>query len=111
MNNISYQFIIPLLLLAGCATSIPVYTMTDSQLQHEYLEKSSDLRWNESQLQKQRYKQPRARSGGGFWGGFSQSLQEDGGISALIIEAKIEGLKRRLAEIRLELSNRGLYTP
>ena len=107
MNNISYQFIIPLLLLAGCATSIPVYTMTDSQLQHEYLEKSSDLRWSESQLQKQRYKQPRARSGGGF----TQSLQEDDGIDALILEAEIEGLKRRLAEIEFELSNRGLYNP
>ncbi len=29
-------------LLIGCKT-MPVHTMTDSQLQHEYLEKSSDL--------------------------------------------------------------------
>ncbi len=109
--SIKNILIIALLLLAGCAASMPAYTMTDSQLQHEYLVISSDLRWSESQLQKQRYKQPRPSSGGGFVGGFTQSLQEDDGIDALILEAEIEGLKRRLAEIEFELSNRGLYNP
>ncbi len=82
-----------ILLLIGCYTTMPVHTMSDSQLQHEYLEKSSKLASEESQLQIQRQ---------------SKDFQE-GMISSLIYS--ISELRGRLTALRIEMSKRGLYAP
>ena len=82
-----------ILLLAGCYTTMPVHTMSDSQLQHEYLEKSSELASEESQLQIQRQ---------------SKDFQE-GMTSSLIYT--ISELRGRLTALRIEMSRRGLYAP
>lgn len=80
-------------LLAGCYTTTPVHTMSDSQLQHEYLEKSSELTSEESQLQTQRQ---------------TTNFQE-GMASSLIYT--ISERRKRLTALRIELSRRGLYAP
>jgi uncharacterized protein YcfL len=82
-----------ILLLVGCYTTMPVHTMSDSQLQHEYLEKSSELASEESQLQIQRQ---------------SKDFQE-GMTSSLIYT--ISELRERLTALRIEMSKRGLYAP
>ena len=89
--------IIPFILLVGCYTTMPVHTMSDTQLQYEYLEKSSELASKESQLQNRRY----MRS-------LDQSFQ-DGMASSLIYS--VSELRGRLTALRLEMSRRGLYTP
>jgi hypothetical protein len=72
---------------------MPVHTMSDSQLQHEYLEKSSELASEESQLQIQRQ---------------FKDFQE-GMTSSLIYT--ISELRERLTALRIEMSKRGLYAP
>ncbi len=89
--------IIPFILIVGCYTTMPVHTMSDTQLQHEFLEKSSELASIESQLHNRRY----MRS-------LDQSFQE-GTESSLIYS--ISELEERLTALRLELSRRGLYGP
>ena len=84
-----------ILLLAGCYsyTTMPVHTMSDSQLQHEYLEQSSGLDSAESQLQIQRQ---------------SKDFQR----RMIIISTEyISELRVRLAALRFEMSRRGLYEP
>ena len=84
-----------ILLLVGCYTTmpVPVHTMSDSQLQHEYLEKSSELASEESKLQIQR--QPKD-----FQKGMTSSLIYT-----------ISKLRERLTALRIEMSKRGLYAP
>jgi len=83
-----------ILLLVGCyTTAMSVHTMSDSQLQHEYLEKSSGLDSAESQLQIQRQ---------------SKDFQE-GMTSSLIYT--ISELSERLTALRIEMSKRGLFEP
>ena len=84
-----------ILLLVGCYTTMPVHTMSDSQLQQEYLEKSSELASKESQLQNRRY----MRS-------LDQSFQE--GMENSLIYS-ISELRGRLIALRLEMSRRGLW--
>ena len=82
-----------ILLLAGCYTAMPVHTMSDSQLQHEYLEKSSELASEKSQLQIRRQ---------------SKDFQE--GMKRSLIYS-ISELRGRLTALRNEMSRRGLYAP
>ena len=82
-----------ILLLVGCYTTMPVLTMSDSQLQQEYLEKSSELASEESQLQIQR-----------------QSKDFQKGMTSSLIYT-ISELRERLTALRIEMSKRGLYAP
>ncbi len=104
-----------ILLLAGCYsyTIMPVHTMSDSQLQHEYLEKSSELASKESQLQLQRKYLEKNSELTSEESQFQIQRQSNafhkGMISSLIYS--ISELRGRLTALRIELSKRGLYAP
>ena len=102
-----------ILLLVGCYTTMPVHTMSDSQLQHEYLEKSSELASKESQLQLQRKYLEKNSELASEESQFQIQRQSNafhkGMISSLIYS--ISELRGRLTALRIELSKRGLYAP
>jgi len=107
-----------ILLLVGCYTTMPVHTMpvhtmSDSQLQHEYLEKSSELASKESQLQLQRKYLEENSELASEESQFQIQRQSNafhkGIISSLIYS--ISERRGRLTALRIELSKRGLYAP
>jgi len=114
-----------ILLLAGCYsyTTMPVHTMSDSQLQHEYLEKSSELANEESQLQNLIHTMSDSQLQHEY---LEQSSGLDSAESQLQIQRQskdfqrrmiiisteyISELRVRLAALRFEMSKRGLYEP
>jgi hypothetical protein len=118
-----------ILLLAGCYSyaTMPVHTMSDSQLQHEYLEKSSELANEESQLQNllhpmsdSKFQHEYLEQSSGLDSAESQlqiQLQthrqskdfQEGMTSSLIYS--ISELSERLTALRIEMSKRGLFEP
>jgi hypothetical protein len=67
-----------------------LHTMSDSMLQHEYLEQGSELASEESQL---------------------QNLRQTKEFQKIILTDTISELRVRLAALRFEMSKRGLYEP
>ena len=114
-----------ILLLAGCYSyaTMPVHTMSDSQLQHEYLEKSSELANEESQLQillhpmsDSKFQHEYLEQSSGLDSAESQlqihRQSKDFQRRMIIISTDyISELRVRLAELRFEMSKRGLYEP
>ena len=114
-----------ILLLAGCYsyTTMPVHTMSDSQLQHEYLEKSSELASDESQLQNllhtmsdSKLQHEYLEQSSGLDSAESQlqiqrqSKAYQEGMTSILIYS-ISKLRERLTTLRFEMSKRGLYEP
>ena len=112
-----------ILLLAGCYTPMSVHTMSDFQLQHEYLEKSSELASEESQLQillhtmsDSKFQHEYLELSSDFVSIESQlqtqrqSKYFQEGIKSSL-NYSISVLRERLTALRVELSKRGLYTP
>ena len=112
-----------ILLLAGCYTPMPVHTMSDFQLQHEYLEKSSELASEESQLQillhtmsdsKFQHEYLKRSSGLDSAESELQIKRQSKNFQRMmtsILTDNISELRLRLAALRFELSKRGLYAP
>ena len=114
-----------ILLLAGCYsyTTMSVHTMSDSQLHHEYLEKSSELANEESQLQillhtmlDSKFQHEYLEQSSGLDSAETQlqiqrqskDLQRR---MTIILTDYISELRVRLAALRFEMSKRGLYEP
>ncbi len=110
-------------LLAGCYTTTPVHTMSDSQLQHEYLEKSSELANEESQLQILLHTMSDSKLQHEYLKKNSELTSEE---SQLHIQRQTKNFQEgmansliytiserrgRLTALRIELSRRGLYAP
>ena len=113
-----------ILFLVGCyTTAMPVHTMSDSQLQHEYLEKSSELANEESQLQillhpmsDSKFQHEYLKRSSGLDSAESElQIQRQSKnfqrMMTSILTDNISELKLRLAALRFELSKRGLYEP
>ncbi len=120
MKKLLIILIIPL--LVGCYT-VSVHTMSDTQLQHEYMETSGDLARYELGLNKLKDTWPQQPTsytttghtiGNQYYGeikskrNLAQSFQEGATNSTVSL---IADLKERLAELRFEMSRRGLYAP
>ncbi len=115
--------LIILFLVGYYTTAMPVHTMSDSQLQHEYLEKSSELANEESELQillhpmsDSKFQHEYLEQSSGLDSAESQlQIQrqskdfQEGMTSSLIYS--ISELKGRLTALRIEMSKRGLYAP
>jgi hypothetical protein len=102
---------------------MPVHTMSDSQLQHEYLEKSSELASDESQLQNllhtmsdSKLQHEYLEQSSGLDSAESQlqiqrqSKAYQEGMTSILIYS-ISKLRERLTTLRFEMSKRGLYEP
>ena len=114
-----------IILLVGCyTTAMSVHTMSDSQLQHEYLEKSSELASEESRLQillhtmsDSKFQYEYLEKNSELTSEEESQLQiqrqskafQEGMASSLTYT--ISELRRRLTALRIELSKRGLYAP
>ena len=114
-----------ILLLVGCyTTAMSVHTMSDSQLQHEYLEKSSELSSEESRLQILLHTMSDSQLQYEYLEKNSELTSEEesqlqiqrqskdfqeGMTSSLIYT--ISELRERLTALRIEMSKRGLYAP
>jgi hypothetical protein len=112
-----------ILLLTGCYTTMPVHTMSDSQLQHEYLEKSSELTSEELQLQILLHTMSDSKLQHEYLEKNSELTSEEPqlqiqrqskdfqeGMASSLIYTMSE-LRERLTALRIELTRRGLYTP
>ncbi len=113
-----------ILFLVGCyTTAMPVHTMSDSQLQHEFLEKSSELANEESQLQillhpmsDSKFQHEYLEQSSGLDSAESElQIQRQSKdfqrMMTSILTDNISELRLRLAALRFELSKRGLYAP
>ncbi len=117
------QALLIILLLAGCYTTMPVHTMSDSQLQHEYLEKSSELTSDETQLEILLHTMSDSKLKHEYLEKNSELTSEE---SQLHIQCQTKNFQEgmansliytiserrgRLTALRIEMSRRGLYTP
>ncbi len=109
--------------MAGCYTTMPVHTMSDSQLQHEYLEKSSELSSEESQLQILLHTMLDSKHQHEYLEESNELASEESqlqaqrqskdfqeGMKSSLIYT-ISELRERLTMLRIELSKRDLYAP
>ncbi len=109
--------------MAGCYTTMPVHTMSDSQLQHVYLEKSSELASEESQLQNLLHTMSDSKLQHEYLEKSSELASEESqlqiqrqskdfqeGMTRSLIYS-ISELRGRLTTLRNELFKRGLYAP